>query len=291
MACAGRGDATRQASAVLVRIASPMSGSKAADVDSHPVAEAAAAATWEALRDHTAPVAFTGAVADMLAAHLGSARLVVDVGAGSGQLLAALAARGLPVIAVDLSVPMLQRVPAGLSRAAADTTWLPMRDGGAGGVLAAHVLHVVADWQAAVVELDRVAGPDGLVLVQAGSSSGAQGPAAPLRGVFRDHLPARAMVGNGMAEEPAVLDAAFAALGRTADNLPEIRTARPETPRGVLAWLQGNPWTWPGRTTEAERADAAAAVVSWAAAAGLDLDEPFETFAVNRWRSYRHVGP
>ena len=253
---------------------------------SHQIADAATAATWEALRDQTAPAAFTAAVADLLAASVDLLRPVVDVGTGSGHLSSALAARGARVVALDLSVPMLRRVPVGLARGAADVTCLPIRTAAAGAGLAAHVLHVVPRWRAAVAELDRVAGPEGVVLVQAGASSGTLGSAAQLRAVFRDHLPPRALVGNEMAEDPGLIDAAFAALGRTATDLPEVRVARQETPRGVLRWLRGNLWTWPGPSTDVERAAAAEAALAWASAQGIDLDEPFETASVNRWRSY-----
>lgn len=225
----------------------------------------------------------------MLAAHVDLRRPVVDVGAGSGHLVVAMAQRGASVIALDLSVPMLLRVPEGQPRAAADATCLPVRDAAAGAVLAAHLLHVVPDWQAAVAELDRVAGPSGAVLVQAGASSGILGASAQLRAAFRDHLPPRALVGNEVAEDPDALDGAFAALGRAATDLPEVRVPRQETPRGVLRWLKGNPWTWPGLSTDTERAAAAEATMAWAGARDIDLDEPFETASVNRWRAYRRA--
>ena len=256
----------------------------------HPAADAATAATWTALRHHTAPPAFTVAVAELLAQHVDLLRPVLDAGAGSGHLVAALAARGAHVVTLDLSVPMLERVPAGLRRVAGDATALPVRSGAAGAVLAAHVLHVVPDWQRAVAELDRVAGPDGVVLVQATPSTGATGPAAPLRSVFRDHLPPRAIVGNEVAYEPKRLDVAFAGLGRAATDLPEGRMPRQETRRGLLRWLSGNLWTWPGPTTEAERARAAGAAVAWATAEGMDLDEPFEADSISRWRRYARPG-
>ncbi|MEO5680429.1 MAG: class I SAM-dependent methyltransferase [Acidimicrobiales bacterium] len=252
----------------------------------HPAADPATAATWEALRDQTAPAAFTAAVADLLAGHLDPSRPVVDVGAGSGHLAAALAGRGLHVVALDLSLPMLARVPVGLIRVAADASALPVRGRGVGAALVAHLLHVVPDWPAAVSELDRVVGPDGVVLVQAGASSGITGALAPLRQAFADHLPPRALVGNAVAADPLVLDRAFAALGRAGVDLPEVRVPRWETARGVLRWLQGNPWTWPGPTIDAERAAGAEAAMAFAAAQGIDLDEPFMTASVNRWRSY-----
>lgn len=258
---------------------------------SHDPADPAAAATWEALRDQTAPPAFTAAVADLLAATVDLGRPVVDVGVGAGQLAGALADRGAHVVALDLSLPMLQRVRPDLARVAADATRLPLRSAAAGAVLAAHVLHVVPDWRAAVTELDRVTTVDGLVLVQAGPSSGILAASKELRAVFRDHLPAQAHVGNEVADDPAVLDAAFAALGRTAIDLPEVRRPRTETGRGVLRWLQGNAWTWPGPTTEQERSAAADATVAWAAEQGIDLDQPFETESINRWRGYRRPSP
>ncbi len=252
----------------------------------HPSADPDTAERWEALRDQTAPAEFTAAVADLLAGHVDLSRPILDVGAGSGQLASALAARGVTVVALDLSVPMLERVPARLRRVAADATLLPLRDA-AGSVLTAHLLHVVPDWRAAVAELDRVAGASGAVLVQAGASSGILGSWAQLREVFRQHMPSRALVGNEVADDPAVLDVAFAALGRMPADLPEVRVAREETPRGVLRWLEGNLWTWPGPSRAEERAAAAAATTAWATAEGIDLDEPFETASVNRWRSYR----
>ena len=257
----------------------------------HPPADPVAAATWEALRDQTAPAGFTAAVADLLAATIDLERPVVDVGVGAGQLAGALADRGALVVGVDLSLPMLRRVRADLARVAADATRLPLRSGAAGAVLAAHVLHVVPDWRAAVAELDRVAGRDGLVLVQAGPSSGILAASKELRAVFRDHLPARAHVGNEVADDPGALDGAFAELGRTAADLPQVRRPRQETGRGVLRWLQGNAWTWPGPTTEEERAAAAEATAAWAAGQGLDLDQPFETESINTWRSYRRRAP
>ena len=254
----------------------------------HPPADAATAATWEALRDQTAPAAFTEAVADLLVAALDPSRLVVDVGTGSAHLAAALARRDAVVVATDLSLPMLERVPPHLRRVAADAVRLPFRDSGAGAALAAHVLHVVPDWRRAVAELDRVVGPAGVVLVQAGPSSGVLGRHARLREVFRSNLPPGALVGNEVAgpDGEAVVSRAFAELGRDGHDLPVVEVPRRETARGIIRWMQGNPWTWPGPSSDADRAAVAAATSAWAVSEGIDLDEPFETKAVNRWRAF-----
>lgn len=74
------------------------------------------------------------------------------------------------------------------------------------------------------------------------------------------------------------------------DDLAEVRVARPGTRRGMLRWLQGNPWTWPGPSNDDERVAAAEATVAWASAEGLDLDAPLEAESVNRWRSYERPG-
>ncbi len=259
----------------------------------HPAADPATAETWAALRRQTSPDSFTTAVADLLVEVIDASRPVVDVGAGSGQLGQALAARGARMVSLDLSLPMLELVPAELRRVAADAVRLPVRDGAAGAVLAAHVLHVVPAWRQAVAELDRIAGSKGVVLVQAGASSGVRGRLPELRAVFRDHLPARALTGSDVAgpEGEALIDHAFSEAGRVVTELPLVEVPRRETAQGVIRWMQGNPWTWPGPSTDAERAAAATASAAWAAAAGLDLDEPFETAAVNRWRAYRrHPG-
>ncbi len=173
----------------------------------------------------------------------------------------------------------------------ADAAPPPPRRAAAAAALAAHVLHVVPAWTEAVAELVRVVGPEGVVLVQSGASSGVLGHLTDLRAVYRDYLPARALVGSDVAgpEGAEVLARAFAELGRAGTDLPVVEVARQETARGVIRWMQGNPWSWPGPSTDAERAAAAAAATSWARTTGLDLDEPFATKAVNRWRAYRRA--
>ena len=118
----------------------------------------------------------------------GPSDTIADVGCGNGAYLAELTGRGLPyrVLGVDLSLGMLaaarQRLAAapgpalpadpvsGVSAAsvalgAGDATALPLRDGAADLVLAAHMLYHVPEPARAVRELRRIARPGGRVVI------------------------------------------------------------------------------------------------------------------------------
>ena len=99
-----------------------------------------------------------GDVADRLAAE-GHAP-VVDVGCGSGVLMALLRGRGVPVVGVDASPAQLAR-GAG-PRVRADALKLPFPDESVGGVAALYMLYHVPDPTLAVAECHRVLRPGGL---------------------------------------------------------------------------------------------------------------------------------
>jgi SAM-dependent methyltransferase len=105
-----------------------------------------------------------------------SSDTIADIGCGNGMYLAELARRGLPcrVLGVDLSVGMLtaarQRLatvvgPARVALAGGDATALPLRDGAADLVLAAHMLYHVPEPAGALRELRRVTRPGGRVVI------------------------------------------------------------------------------------------------------------------------------
>src|SRR5205085_7067010 len=82
--------------------------------------------------------------------------------------------RGIEMVGVDLSVAMLAKLreKAGgrfpFPIAVADAEALPFADSSFGAALAAHVLHVIGGWRAALLELARVVRPGGRVLVDVG---------------------------------------------------------------------------------------------------------------------------
>lgn len=96
-------------------------------------------------------------VADRLAERTDGAR-TLEVGVGTARWALPLQSRGLEVVGVDLSGPMLRVARAkGFSRPIrGDLTRLPFPDGRFDSCLATHVLHLVFDVPAALREIARV---------------------------------------------------------------------------------------------------------------------------------------
>lgn len=93
------------------------------------------------------------------------ARRVLEIGAGTGNYLCALAERGFRVIGLERSAAMLER-----GRAKARAHWiradalaLPLRDRSVDSAVAVNVVHHLADVESALRELRRVVGK-GVVL-------------------------------------------------------------------------------------------------------------------------------
>lgn len=114
----------------------------------------------------------TAVVADALARGLDAsgprAGLAVEIGSGTGAYSALIAERFTAVVAVDLSMEMLRRAPAGPAhRVRADATALPLGDASATAIVLINAFVFPA-------EVDRVLSPGG-VLVWV-NSSGEQTP-------------------------------------------------------------------------------------------------------------------
>lgn len=98
---------------------------------------------------------------------------VLDCATGTGEFSLAAAKRAKRVLCTDLSQPMLERAAAkaakrGLSNvdfAQRDLTALPEGDGSFDVVIAANVLHLLAEPEAAARELWRVTAPGGRLIL------------------------------------------------------------------------------------------------------------------------------
>ncbi|HEX6131311.1 MAG TPA: class I SAM-dependent methyltransferase [Actinomycetota bacterium] len=175
---------------------------------------------------------------------------MLEVGVGTGALALPLAARGVPVVGVDLAPAMLALLrakPGGdrVAVAVADATRLPFDDGAFAGAYARWVLHLIPAWRDVVDELCRVVRPGGVVLIEPG-------------GYRRDRLEIWRMIDRELGRAVrhvgldvhergfADLDAAFAVRGATARDLPPIDVRASETLAGFLeqARAKAFSWTW-----------------------------------------------
>ncbi len=93
--------------------------------------------------------------------------LLLEIGVGTGRVALPVAEHVRRVVGVDLAESMLRKLVAkranrSVDAVRADLLQLPFADDHFDVALSLHVLHLVADWQAALRELARVMSPHGL---------------------------------------------------------------------------------------------------------------------------------
>jgi SAM-dependent methyltransferase len=96
---------------------------------------------------------------------------------GTGRIALPLWQRGIPIVGLDLSAPMLRRLRANaagnhLPLVLGDANRLPFGDAALDGVIAAHVLHLIPEWHRAVAEAHRVLRSGGVFLQTRGTPWG-----------------------------------------------------------------------------------------------------------------------
>jgi len=136
----------------------------------HSIAFDRAAEIYDATRGF--PPGVGERVAAALAAHLVRPARVVEIGVGTGRIARLLLDLGLPVVGVDLSRPMMERLrlaqPArspALHLIQGDASALPLAARAATAIVAVHVFHLVGDAEAAMQEVLRVLAPQGVVAI------------------------------------------------------------------------------------------------------------------------------
>jgi SAM-dependent methyltransferase len=214
---------------------------------------------------------------------------VLEVGAGTGQLLLRLREAGVEVVGLDLAETMLlvligkagggAKVPLVLG----DATAAPFRSASFGGAYLRWVLHLIPDWRGALAECVRVLGPGGVVLVLLGDYGG---PRAEIQAKFDEIAGTHSRpVGLdwGATHE---LDAAMAELGATLRLPPLFREVEPQRIPGFLDSIDDNAFSWTWRVPERQRVLAAAEVRRWVA----ERLGPAEEIAPHeyeiQWRAY-----
>jgi len=230
------------------------------------------------------------AVVDRLAGELAGRGRVLEPGVGTGRMALPLAAAGVDVTGLDLSVPMLRELIAKRADGDArvplvrgDATRLPFPAGTFGGAYVVHLLHLVPDWTGVVAELVRVVRGGGVVLVEIGNLAGGIAHEINERferasGLERRH--------PGLIDGPERLDAEMGVHSgrvRLLEPIVETHTIRPDR---FIGRLEENIFSWTWSLDDATRRRAAAEVRAWAVEQLGPLDRPQPVTVTMAYRAY-----
>ena len=169
---------------------------------------------------------------------LREARVVVDVGAGTGTLARVLidAAAGATVVGVDLVEDMLRRAPSAMRRAVMDATALGLRTEATDVVVCAFVLFFVPDPVAALREMRRVLRVGGSLGVAVWSDE----PDYPAGDVWNEEVNAA-----GAPQVPALrhdlvdgADRVRAAVEQAAFEVVDVWRVRHRIPQGAAMFIE-----------------------------------------------------
>jgi len=214
----------------------------------------------------------------------------LEIGVGTGALAVPLAHRGRAVVGIDLSRSMLRKLrdkdqERRVRVAMADATRLPFADEVFAGAYCRWVLHLIADWRAAVRELCRVVRPGGVVAIEPGGYSG-EWRSIWLRFVAELGAPAEP-IGLDVRRGHLDLDEAFATCGASRPDILETAASVDSSLTRFFAETEAKSYSWTWRVPEADLRTAIEVVRAWAIERyGPDLDRPFEPAAPHRWRVY-----
>ena len=237
-------------------------------------------------RTRALPAEAHGQVIRNAVAELAGRGRVLEVGVGTGRIGLDVAAAGVPLIGLDLARPMLDRLVAKARGTSAlpvvhgDATTLPFPDGAFGAALASHVLHLIADWEAALDELARVVGPGGAILVSRGTPPKITGILNEVgwRYLGRWVLPGPA--------DAAPVDEAARRRGFGVRYLEPVVARGRRAPRVMIDGLLQRQWGWSWSLTDEEVAGMADAMTREAEARWGSVDELVDDEQVVDWHVY-----
>jgi ubiquinone/menaquinone biosynthesis C-methylase UbiE len=201
----------------------------------------------------------------------------LEIGVGTGRMALPLHRAGIPMIGLDLSRPMLEKLvgkadgfPFPLIQG--DATRLPVRDGGVGAALVCHVFHLLSDWRRSVDELVRVVGRNGAIAVDLG-----QWPEKRW-GEMQDRFASAAGIPTHrrFLDQRAEVDAYLESISARFVKLDPITEKRQSTYRESIQGLEDGLWSFTWAADQKTRKRAADEVRAWVREEIGDLDEVIE---------------
>jgi len=231
------------------------------------------------------------ATARMLAAELVGSDLTLEIGAGTGQVAVPLAQEGMRVIGLDLSPGMLQRLSARSSQIGVhvpvlvgDAIALPFADEQIDAVVMRHVLHLVAGWRDALLEVVRVLRPNGRIAVSLTDYTGLY---RTLQEQFL-HAAGDLPIAIGLRpDDSASLEEAMHDAGGIAGDPLIVRGRRTLTIDAFLRNMELGVYTWTWAANKRTRKRAVGKVRRWARGELGDLRRPVEPEFEIEWRVFR----
>lgn len=189
------------------------------------------------------------------------ARPTLEIGVGTGRVGLSLVERGVPLVGLDLSRPMLDvlRSKGTLPVVEGDCVRLPFPAACFHGAVACMVLHLVPPYREALAELRRVVRPGGVVLASRGRPGGPWGETAEH---FHEELGRPPTIAGAATIED--VDAAAAEVGFAVRRLPEVRWTTTFDTGAVLGQWERREFAGLWREPEEECRRAAAATRAWA---------------------------
>lgn len=211
----------------------------------------------------------------------------LEIGVGTGRIAIPLTRSGVRVAGIDISAEMLARLrekDAGVPVAIADATRLPFRDAAFAAAIAAHVLHLIPGWRAAVDELMRVVVPGGVLLASRAAGTRSEWQQAVRRHFYVEAGDPAWPPGIDTVEE---LDDEMRSRGATVRVIEDVRSESTQSISELLAALEKGIWSACWSIDEGTRRRAASSTREWAQRELGDLDAPRATSHSSDWRAYR----
>jgi len=210
----------------------------------------------------------------------------LEIGVGTGRIALPLMERGVDVVGVDISPEMLHRLLAKRGSAKvvlADATRLPFADGTFTAAVAAHVLHLIPGWSAALDELTRVVVRGGVILASRAGGTTSEWQQVVRRRFFIEAGDPPWPPGIGTIDQ---LDAEMRSRGATLRKIDDVKAERDFTISQLLDALEKGIWSACWSIDHETRRRAVAATREWAKAELGDLDLPRPSVYSSDWRAY-----